>query len=123
MPKKKVKDLAMLEDEIRRLQNRARLLEDELGERVDHFRDNYKKMALNSVAPGLAKSGTLGIIGGIAKTAWTSTSAKSVMTKALITALEFIGVRLGIQLVDKIRTRHKRKKAARKEDSGAEDSY
>lgn len=115
MPKKKVTNLAMLEDEVRRLQEKSRRLEDELGARVDHLRGNYKSMAMNTVVPGIANSGVMGFVGKVAKTAWQSGAGKSMLTNVLMTALEFIGVRLGIKLVNNFQKRRRRKKAAQPE--------
>lgn len=113
MPKNKVKNIDSLEAEIARLQLKSRKLEGELDKRVDHFKGNYKKMAMNTVVPGIANSGVVGIVGKVAKLAWQSGKSKSVISSALVTALEFIGVRLGLKLVNNFRNkRHRRKKAA-----------
>ncbi|SFE68847.1 hypothetical protein SAMN05518672_10975 [Chitinophaga sp. CF118] len=113
MPKVKVTTTEKLEQEIARLKKRSRRLEGELGDRIDFFKGNYKKMALNSVIPGSAKhSGIFSIAGRVAKVAWESGTFKSFATSAIMTALEFAGVRLGINLFDKFRkTRSKKKKA------------
>lgn len=114
MPKVKVTSTKQLEKEISRLKKRSRVLEDELGNRLDHFKDNYKKMALNSVIPGSAKhSGWLGMAGRFAKMAWQSGTFKSFTTNAVMTALEFAGVRLGINLFDKFRKSRSKKKKER----------
>ncbi|GEP95118.1 hypothetical protein [Chitinophaga cymbidii] len=113
MPKK-IRNLAMLDEEIARLKRKSRKLEDELGARVDHFKGNYKSMAMNSVVPGIANSGVMGIVGNVAKIAWSSSKAKSVLSTALITALEFIGVRLGLKLVNNFQRKRRRRKAAAK---------
>jgi hypothetical protein len=49
----------------------------------------------------------------VAKIAWESGKFKSFATSSLITALEFAGVRMGINLFDKYRKgrSHKKKKA------------
>lgn len=112
--------MEQLDVEIQRLKEKTRRLENELGARVDHLKGNYKSMAMNSVVPGIAKSGMMGIVGGIAKTAWKSGAAKSALSTALITALEFIGVRLGIKLFDRIRGKRHRKKAAARQQSDEE---
>lgn len=117
MPKVKVKNMEQLDVEIQRLKEKTRRLEDELGDRVTHLKGNYKSMAMNSVVPGIANSGVMGVVGGIAKTAWKSGAAKSALTSALMTALEFIGVRLGIKLVDNFRQKRRRKKAAPKTEA------
>lgn len=111
MPKK-IKNLAMLDEEIARLKRKSQRLENELGKRADHFRGNYKSMAMNSVVPGIANSGVMGIVGNVAKMAWKSSKAKSVLSSALITALEFVGVRLGLKLVDNFQRKRRRRKAA-----------
>lgn len=113
MPKVKVTSADLLNKEIIRLKKRSRALENELGERVDYFKGNYGKMALNAVIPGSAKhSGILGMAGRVAKIAWQSGKFKSFTTSALMTALEFAGVRMGINLFDKFRkSRSKKKKA------------
>jgi len=120
MPKVKITTSDKLEQEIARLRKRTRHLENEIGDRVDFFKGNYKKMALNSVIPGSAKhTGVLSFAGKIAKIAWESGKFKSFATSSIMTALEFAGVRMGINLFDKFRkTRSKKKKerAADKED-------
>lgn len=122
MAKVKVKNLAMLDQEIARLQRKSRRLEDQLGSRIDHLKGNYKKMAVNSVVPGIANSGAMGFLGGMAKTLWQSGSAKSVLTKAALTALEFIAVRFGIKLFNNFKNRrHRRKAEASKAKSGPEE--
>lgn len=122
MPKVKVKNMEQLDVEIQRLQEKTRRLEAELGRRMDHLKDNYKSMAVNTVVPGIANSGVMGIVGGIAKTAWKSGAAKSALTSVLMTAVEFIGVRLGIKLFDNIRSRRRRKKAtASRQQDGEEE--
>ncbi|QEH40108.1 hypothetical protein [Chitinophaga sp. XS-30] len=117
MPKK-IKNLEMLDEEIARLKHKTRRLENELGARVDHLKGNYKTMAMNTVVPGIANSGIMGIVGSVAKVAWKSSQAKSVLSTALMTALEFIGVRLGIKLVDNFQRKRRRRKAAAKAASG-----
>jgi hypothetical protein len=120
MHKVKVTSASLLQQEIRRLKRRSRALENELGDRIDHFRGNYKKMALNAVIPGSAKhSSVLAIAGRVAKIAWGSGKFKSFTTSALMTALEFAGVRLGINLFDKFRSgRSKKKKAKAAAENG-----
>ena len=114
MPKVKVTSGDLLHKEINRLRKRSRALENELGNRVDYFKGNFGKMTLNSVIPGSSKhSGFLGIAGRVAKIAWQSGNFKSFTTSALMTALEFAGVRLGINLFDKFRKSRSRKKKAR----------
>lgn len=110
MAKVKIKNIEMLDQEVERLQRKRRRLEDELGQRVDHLRDNYRSMAMNAVVPGIANSGFLGIVGGLAKTAFKSGAGKSMLTSVLMGALEFIGVKLGIKLVNNIRNRRHRRK-------------
>lgn len=113
MPKVKVTNGDQLQKEINRLKKRSRALENELGDRIHYFKGNYGKMALNSVLPGSAKHGAmLGMAGRIAKIAWQSGKFKSFTTSALMTALEFAGVRMGMNLFDKFRkSRSKKKKA------------
>ena len=101
----------MLDQEIARLQQKSRRLENQLGSRIDHLKGNYKKMAVNSVVPGIANSGAMGFLGGMAKTLWQSGSAKSVLTKAALTALEFVAVRFGIKLFNNFKNRRHRRKA------------
>ncbi|PWV53833.1 hypothetical protein [Chitinophaga sp. S165] len=123
MPKVKVTSTELLDKEISRLKKRSRALENELGDRVSYFKGNYGKMALNSVIPGSAKhSGVMGMAGRIAKIAWQSGKFKSFTTSALMTALEFAGVRMGINLFDKFRkSRSKKKKKARATAENDED--
>ncbi|MCW3462374.1 hypothetical protein [Chitinophaga nivalis] len=113
MRKVKVTNFETLEMEIARLKMRSRQLEDELGNRVDYFKDNYKKMALNAVIPGSGKhSSTLNIVTNVAKMAWGSGKFKNFATGALMTALEFVGVQLGINIFNRVTNRRKKKKAA-----------
>ncbi|WP_343304788.1 hypothetical protein AAHN97_24825 [Chitinophaga niabensis] len=121
MPKKKVTNLAMLEEEILRLRQKSRGLEDQLGERVDHFKANYRSMAMNSVIPGVANSGVLGFVGKVAQTAFKSGSGKSLLTSALMTALEFIAVRFGVKLVNNFQQKRRRKKAQKAAAKEAEE--
>lgn len=122
MPKVKVTSTDLLQKEIIRLRKKSRVLENELGNRVDHFRGNYGKMALNSVIPGSAKhTGVLGIAGKVAKIAWQSGKFKTFTTSALMTALEFAGVRMGINLFDKFRKSRSKKKKAKAAAGKEED--
>lgn len=112
MRKEKINSFETLELEIARLKMRSRQLENEMGNRVDYFKDNYKKMALNAVIPGSSKhSGTLNVAMNVAKMAWGSGKFKNFATGALMTALEFIGVQLGINLFNKVTKGRKKKKA------------
>ena len=120
MPKVKITNADALQREIKRLKKKSRDLETELGDRVSHFKGNYGKMALNSVIPGSGKhTGAFNIIGRVAKVAWKSSNAKSFATSALMTALEFVGVRMGINLFDKFRKSRSKKKKAKM--AGAKD--
>jgi len=107
---KKINSFESLELEIARLKMKSRQLENEMGNRVDYFRDNYKKMALNAVIPGSAKhSGALNMAMNVARIAWGSGKFKNFATGALMTVLEFVGVQLGINLFNKV-TKSRRKK-------------
>ncbi|ASZ10399.1 hypothetical protein KTO58_23685 [Chitinophaga pendula] len=122
MQKVKVTNFDTLEQEINRLNRRKRQLEHELAGRVDYFKDNYKKMALNAVIPGAGKhSSVLGVAGKVAQFAWESGKFKSFATGALMTALEFVGVRLGINLFDQFSKRRKKKKAEKEAKLNDED--
>lgn len=121
MPKVKVTSTDLLEQEVSRLKRRTRNLETELGDRVEFFKGNYKKMALNSVIPGAGKhTGVVSMAGRIAKIAWESGKFKTFATSSLMTALEFAGVRMGINLFDKFRKgrsgKKKKSKAAAEEE-------
>jgi hypothetical protein len=122
MPKVKVTSTELLQQEIARLKKRTRNLEGELGDRVEFFKGNYKKMALNTIIPGSAKhSGWIGMAGRIAKVAWESGKFKSFATSSLMTALEFVGVRMGIDLFDKYRKGRSKKKKAKAAAETEED--
>lgn len=109
--RRKIDSFETLELEIERLKRRSKQLENELGDRVDYFKDNYKKMALNAVIPGSARhSGALNVAMNVAKMAWGSGKFKNFATGALMTALEFIGVQLGINLFNKVTKARKKKK-------------
>ena len=116
MPKSKVTDFASLELEIARLEKRKRMLEGELEYRVDYFKENYKSMAMNTVMPGLHKSGVFGTVGKFAQLAWQSSGSKNVLKSVAMTALEFIAVRFGIKLFNKVAHRRKKKKAEQAND-------
>jgi len=117
MPKAKIAKITNadhLEREISRLKKRTRKLEFDLGERVDFFKDNYKAMAINSVIPGVGKhKGFISMAARVAGIAMGSGKFKSFATSAVMTAVEFIGVRLGINLFSKYQ-QNRRKKRARK---------
>ncbi|WP_143308621.1 hypothetical protein [Chitinophaga vietnamensis] len=116
MRKVKINSFETLELEIARLKMRSKQLEDELGDRVDFFKDNYKKMALNAVIPGSGKHrGTLNMVGNVARVAWESGKFKNFATGALMTVLEFVGVQLGIKLFNKVTENRRKKKAASQE--------
>lgn len=125
---KKVTNYETLELEVARLKKRTRKLELELGGRIDFFKDNYGKMALNSVIPGVGKhKGTFGLVSRIAGIAMQSGKFKTFATGALMTVLEFVGVRLGINLFNKYQ-QHRRKKSARKKAekraaAGSQEEY
>jgi hypothetical protein len=122
MPKVKVTNGDLLQKEIARLKKRSRALENELGDRFHYFKGNYGKMALNSVLPGSTKhNAVLGVVGRIAKVAWQSGKFKSLSTSALMTALEFAGVRLGMNLFDKFRNSRSKKKKAKAAAGKEED--
>lgn len=107
----KINSFETLELEIARLKMRSKQLENEMGNRVDYFKDNYKKMALNAVIPGSSKhSGAFNVAMNVAKMAWGSGKFKNFATGALMTALEFVGVQLGINLFNKVTKGRKKKK-------------
>lgn len=120
MPKK-IKNVADLELEVARLKLKKANLESELGDRVKHLQSNYKSMAVNSVMPGVASKGVMGIVGSVAKVAWKSAGTKSLLTNALVSVLEFAGVKLGIKLVDNFRQKRHRRKAAAAAKKAEED--
>jgi len=117
MPKAKIARITNadhLEREISRLKKRTRKLELDLGERVDFFKDNYKTMAINSVIPGVSKhTGFFNMAARVAGIAMGSGKFKNFATSAIMTAVEFVGVRLGINLFSKYQ-QNRRKKRARK---------
>ena len=126
---KKITNFETLELEVARLKKRRRKLETDLADRVDFFKENYGKMAFNSVVPGLGKhKGTFGLVSRIAGIAWQSGKFKTFATGALMTVLEFVGVRLGINLFNKYQ-QHRRKKKTRKKAeqraaaSGSQEEY
>ena len=115
MQKVKVTHAHTLELEIARLKKRSRELELELADRVDYFKGNYGKMAINSVIPGVGShSGWFGMVTRIAGIAWQTGKFKSFATSALMTILEFIGVRLGINLFSKYQQQRRKKRARKK---------
>jgi len=125
---KKVTNFETLELEVARLKKRTRQLEHELANKVDFFKDNYGKMALNSVIPGAGKhKGTFGLVSRIAGIAWQSGKFKTFATGALMTVLEFVGVRLGINLFNKYQQHRRKKKTRRKAEkaggSGSQEEY
>jgi|GEM_PF-586597 len=117
MQKVKVTNVHTLELEIARLKKRSRELELELAERMDYFKGNYGKMAINTVIPGAGAGrykGWLGIATRIAGIAWQSGNFKSFATRALMTVLEFVGVRLGINLFNQYQQQRRKKRARKK---------
>ncbi|GEP91527.1 hypothetical protein SAMN05660909_03613 [Chitinophaga terrae (ex Kim and Jung 2007)] len=111
MRKVKIDSYEALDLEVARLKKRSRQLEKEIGGRVDYFKNNYKKMAVNAVIPSSARqSGALNVAMNVAKFAWQSGKVKNFATGALMTALEFIGVQLGINLFNKVTKRRRKKK-------------
>ena len=46
---RKIKDIASLDKEIRRMQEKAQVLEGKLDESLDYLQDNYSSMLVNSV--------------------------------------------------------------------------
>ncbi|HEY0272085.1 MAG TPA: hypothetical protein VGC22_02820 [Chitinophaga sp.] len=106
----KVTHMDALEKEIQRLKRRSRALELELGERATHLKSNFKGMAVNSIVPGnVRKSGAMAIVGRVARIAWESGKLKSFATTALMSALEYVGVRAGVNLYQKFTNRKKNK--------------
>ncbi|PUZ26578.1 hypothetical protein GA0116948_102103 [Chitinophaga costaii] len=106
----KVTPMDALEQEIIRLKKHSRVLEQELGERATHFKSNFKGMAVNSIVPSnVRKSGAMGIVGRVARLAWESGKIKSFATTALMSALEYVGVRAGVNLYQKFTNRKKDK--------------
>lgn len=107
----KVTHMDALETEIQRLKKKSRALEAELGDRANHLKSNFKGMAVNSVVPSsVRKSGAMGIVGQVAKIAWESGKFKNFATTALMSAVEYIGVRAGVNLYQKFTHRKKKKK-------------
>ncbi len=124
MQKVKVTNFDTLEQEVARLRRRSRDLETELGNQVDFFKDNYKGMAINSIIPGVGSGGKgfFKVASHIAGIAWGSRNVKSFATSALMTAVEFIGVRLGINLFSKYQQgRRKRRARKRREKEATEE--
>lgn len=122
MSKVKVTTSDKLQQEIARLQKRTRKLETELGDRVDFLKGNYKKMALNAVIPGGSKhTGLLSMAGHVAKIAWESGKFKTFATSSIVRALEFAGVRVGVNLFDKFRKARSNKKKKSKVAETEED--
>ncbi len=106
----KVRHMDALDKEIARLKKRSQALELELGDKVSHFRNNYKGMAVNSVIPSnVRKSGALGIATKVAKIAWESGKFKSFASTAVMSVLEYVGVRAGVGLYQKFTNRKKDK--------------
>ncbi|GAA0531501.1 hypothetical protein [Chitinophaga japonensis] len=134
MQKVKVTNAHTLEQEIARLKKRSRELELELAGRVDYFKGNYGKMAINSVIPGAASGqhkGWFNIGMRIAGIAWQSGNVKTFATRALMTILEFVGVRLGINLFNQYQQQRRKKRArkkaerrkARMDESNSQEEY
>lgn len=106
----KVTHMDALDKEILRLKRRSQALELELGERVSHFKTNFKGMAVNSVIPSnVRKSGAIGIATKVAKIAWESGKFKNFASTAVMSVLEYVGVRAGVGLYQKFTNRKKDK--------------
>ena len=58
---KQVNELQQLDREIRRLQQKAKSLEQQIDDRLDYFQDNYRSLAIKSFLPAfLARAGLTG---------------------------------------------------------------
>jgi ribosome-associated translation inhibitor RaiA len=114
--------LDKIENDLRRLKHKSKVLEQELSNRFTHLGSNYKSMAMNSVMPGIANSSMLGMIGTFAKSALKNRGKGSIWNTLLFTALEIVGVKLGVQLVDKFKNR-RRKKPSQAPPADMESEY
>jgi len=66
----RIKNIESLDEEIKRLQHKAKSLEGKLDDNLDYLQDNYSSMILNSVLPGVAgginvKNSVAGTIAGL----------------------------------------------------------
>jgi deoxyadenosine/deoxycytidine kinase len=60
---KQIDELQQLDREIRRLQQKARSLEQQIDDRLDYFQDNYRSLAIKSFLPAfLARTGLTGTV-------------------------------------------------------------
>jgi hypothetical protein len=114
--------LDKIENDIRQLKHKSKVLEQELSNRFTHLGSNYKSMAMNSVLPGIANSSVLGMVGSIAKTAFKNRGKGSIWNTLLFTALEIVSVKLGVQLFDKFKNK-RRKKASQTTPPDMESEY
>lgn len=122
-----VTNMLTLQLEMRRLRKQCRQMEDEIGTRAEHLRDHFGTMAFNSIFPGASSEKNLLRWSGILlKTAWKNKRIQSLLLSALISILEFVAVRLGVNFLGQQFEKGKEKKAARaqqamEEDDGAGD--
>ena len=106
----KVTHMDALNKEILRLKKRTQALELELGDKAAHLKNNFKGMAVNSVIPSnVRQSGAIGIATKVAKIAWESGKFKNFASTALMSVLEYVGVRAGVNLYQKFTHRKKNK--------------
>lgn len=107
----KVTDRYSLRREKARLKRLCREMEQEGQDRLDHVKQHYGTMALNSIFPDAhPETQFWKLIAYGAKSAWGSTRFKSVLISAAITFLEYIGVKGGVKLVEKLFSRNKDEK-------------
>ena len=61
---RKIKDIASLDKEIRRMQAKAQALEGKLDESLDYLQDNYSSLIMNSVFQGAGNMSVKGSVAG-----------------------------------------------------------
>jgi hypothetical protein len=104
----RVTDMHTLEQEKARLRRMCKGMEKELQLRFDHVKENAGAMAFKSVFPGIKKeSGIWNMIVHLAKNGWRNEYVQTILFSALITFIEFLGAKFGLQYLSKLFRRKK----------------
>lgn len=107
----KVTGLRSLEEEKERLERLCRRMEYEKEERLEHLRKHWFAMTLNSVLPKAHPEKQLfNLAGAGIKSAWESANFRSIALNGAVTFIEFIGVRMGVNFIEKYLKKRKEKK-------------
>lgn len=100
----KVKDLATLQQEKKRLKQLCREMEQQLDRHFDYLKDNYRTMTFNTVFPGSPqKEGNVfRWVRGLTKIAWKAEKVQPLLTSAAINIAEIIAARYGLKFFSRL---------------------